>query len=237
MAMARRRKASPLALAVLTTLTEGPKHPYEIARLLRHRGKDQSIKIRYGSLYTVVEGLEGQGFVEAEGTARAGRRPERTVYRITDDGRAELDDRLRELISEPTKEYHQFEAALSLMGVLGPDEVTGLLTERLRLLSIELAGERAAMHELVDEQKLPRLFLVESEYALAIKQAEADWVRGLLAELNDGTLPGLGFWRTWHETGEFPGEWMESDWARADRAIAGEDAAGDTPGESEADQP
>src|SRR3954447_23157105 len=117
--MARRRRVtSPLALSVLATLNEAPMHPYEIARLLRHRGKDQSIKIRYGSLYTVVQKLENDGFVEAEGTARAGRRPERTVYRLTDDGRVELDHRMREIISEPAKEYSQFEAALSLMGVL-----------------------------------------------------------------------------------------------------------------------
>jgi DNA-binding PadR family transcriptional regulator len=233
----RRGVTSPLALSVLSMLTDGPKHPYEIGRLLRHRGKDQSIKIRYGSLYTVVQRLEDQGFVEAEGTARAGRRPERTVYRITDDGREELDHRLRELISEPTKEYSQFEAALSLMGALPPDDVAGLLTERLRLLSIELAGARAAIHELVTEQRLPRLFLIESEYALAIKQAEADWVRSLLAEMADGSLEGLGEWRAWHRTGAFPDDWMDCEWAKADRAIAGDAATGDTSGESEAGRP
>lgn len=230
--MARRRTVtSPLALSVLATLSEGPMHPYEIARLLRHRGKDQSIKIRYGSLYTVVQKLEDHGFVEAEGTARAGRRPERTVYRLTDDGRDELDDRLRELLSEPTKEYPQFEAALSLMGVLSPDDVIGLLTERLRLLDLELATARAGLHELVTKQGLPRLFLIESEYAVALKQAEADWVRGLISELTDGSIDGVGYWRAWHETGEFPDEWAQRDWARADRAVAGESEV-DQPGRS-----
>jgi DNA-binding PadR family transcriptional regulator len=219
MAMARRRRVtSPLALSVLATLNEGPMHPYEIARLLKHRGKDQSIKIRYGSLYTVVQNLENQGFVTAEGTARAGRRPERTVYRLTDDGRDELEDRLRELVSEPVKEYPLFEAALSLLGVLPPDDVIALLTERLRLLEVELAGTRGTLRELVVEQKLPRLFLIESEYALAMKQAETDWVRGLITELTDGSLEGVDHWRAWHKTGEFPDEWAERDWAKADRA-------------------
>jgi DNA-binding PadR family transcriptional regulator len=227
--MARRRKVTnPLALSVLATLNEGPMHPYEIARLLRHRGKDQSIKIRYGSLYTVVQSLENQGFVTAEGTARAGRRPERTVYRLTDDGREELEDRLRELVSEPAKEYPLFEAALSLVGVLPPDEVIGLLTERLRLLEVELASARAALHELTAEQRLPRIFLIESEYGLAIKQAETDWVRGLIQELTDGTLDGVDHWRAWHKTGEFPQEWTERDWAKADRATHGESEVDET---------
>jgi DNA-binding PadR family transcriptional regulator len=217
--MARRRRVtSPLALSVLATLNEAPMHPYEIARLLKHRGKDQSIKIRYGSLYTTVQNLENQGFVTAEGTARAGRRPERTVYRLTDDGRDELEDRLRELVSEPVKEYPLFEAALSLIGVLPPDDVIGLLTERLRQLEVELAAARAGLRELTVEQRLPRLFLVESEYALAMKQAETDWVRGLITELTDGSLEGVDHWRAWHKTGEFPDEWAERDWAKADRA-------------------
>ena len=38
-------------------------HPYEMASELRERGKDQSIKIKWGSLYTVVQNLEKHGFV------------------------------------------------------------------------------------------------------------------------------------------------------------------------------
>jgi DNA-binding PadR family transcriptional regulator len=219
-AMTRRRGlTSPLALSVLATLSEGPMHPYEIARLLRHRGKDHSIKIRYGSLYTVVQNLEKRGLVAAEGTVRAGRRPERTVYRITGDGQAELEDRLRELVGRPVKEYPAFEAALSLAGVLPPDEIIMLLTDRLQLLEVELAGARATLRELVDEQRLPRIFLIESEYAVAMKQAEAGWVRGLLKELADGTLDGVEQLRTWHRTGEFPAEWTQRGWARTDRAM------------------
>jgi DNA-binding PadR family transcriptional regulator len=218
----RRRLTNPLALAVLAMLIDRPMHPYQIAQLLRHRGKDQSFKIRYGSLYTVVQKLEEQGLVAAEGTAREGRRPERTVYRLTDDGREELEDRLRELLSEPVKEYPLFEAALSLVGVLPPDEVVRLLSERVRLLDVELAGTRAALHELVVGQRLPRLFVLETEYAVALKQAEADWVRGLVRELSDGSLEGVKYWRAWHETGTFPEDWQDNDWARADQAIGGE---------------
>jgi DNA-binding PadR family transcriptional regulator len=217
--MARQRKlTNPLALAVLAVLMSAPMHPYEIARVLRQRGKDETIKIRYGSLYTVVQDLERRGLVEAEGTARAGHRPERTVYRLTGDGRRELEDRLRELVGEPGKEYPQFAAALSLVAVLGPDEVATLLGERLRLLEVDIAATQAAVEELVTGQGLPRLFVLEAEYGLAMKRAEADWVRGLKKELEGGSLPDLHHWRTWHETGEFPAELADTDWARADRA-------------------
>jgi DNA-binding PadR family transcriptional regulator len=221
--MARRRKlTNPLALAVLSVLIGGPMHPYEIARVLKHWGKEESIKIRYGSLYTVVQDLEKRGLVEAEGTARAGHRPERTVYRLTPDGRQELEERLRELISEPVKEYPLFASALSLVTVLPPGEVAVLLNERLRTLELEIVASRAMLDELVKVQRLPRVFVLESEYALATKVAEAEWVRETIKELSDDSLPHVQQWRTWHQTGNFPGELADTGWAQADQALFGQ---------------
>jgi DNA-binding PadR family transcriptional regulator len=52
--VSRRRVANPLAFAVLGSLGERPMHPYEISTMLRTRGKDLSIKLNYGSLYSVA---------------------------------------------------------------------------------------------------------------------------------------------------------------------------------------
>ena len=217
--MARKRKlTNPLALAVLAMLHSGPMHPYQVARLLKHRGKDDVIKIRYGSLYTVMQDLAQRGLVEAEGTERAGHRPERTVYRLTEDGREELAERLRELIGEPVKEYPVFAAALSLLPSLPPDEVAGLLAERLQALEMDIVGTSAILEHAASHQ-LPRLFLLETEYGLTMKRAEADWVRELLRELSDGTFADLKLWREVHETGDLPVEARNTDWAQADRAV------------------
>src|SRR5215468_754563 len=100
--MAKRRKVGNLlALALLSLLTQAPMYPYEMAQTLRARGKDQSIKINWGSLYTVVQNLEKHGFIEAASTEREGRQPERTTYRISEAGRAELADWLTELLGVP----------------------------------------------------------------------------------------------------------------------------------------
>jgi DNA-binding PadR family transcriptional regulator len=74
--------SNPLALAVLALLFERPMHPYEMAATLKQRHKGESIKLRYGSLYTVIELLLKRGFIAAQKTAREGRRPERTVYTL-----------------------------------------------------------------------------------------------------------------------------------------------------------
>ena len=94
-----RRRGNPLALAVLACLTEQPMHPYEMAATMRTRGQDASIRLNYGSLYGVVETLLKRGLIKEQEVVRDGRRPERTVYRITTAGRAEIDEWLSELRS------------------------------------------------------------------------------------------------------------------------------------------
>jgi len=208
--MAKRRKVSNLlALSLLTLLTERPMYPYEMASMLRERGKDQTIKINWGSFYTVVQNLEKYGFIEAVEVAREGRQPERTTYRITDAGREELRDWMRELLSVPEREYTRFEAALGEWGIMPPDEVASLLRQRLETLEAANAAQQAQLDAWT--ARLPRLFLIESEYYLALRRAEAEWLRGLLKELADGTFPGLDGWRQIHETGQMPAEFTALD--------------------------
>jgi DNA-binding PadR family transcriptional regulator len=215
--MAKRRKVSNLlALSLLTLLRERPMYPYEMAAALRGRGKDQAIKINWGSLYTVVQNLDKHGFIETVEVAREGRQPERTTYQITDAGQTELKDWLRELLSVPEREYTRFEAALGDSAVLPPDELIDLLRQRLAALEAGNAEHQAGLDALVST--IPRLFLIESEYYLAQRRAEAEWVRGLLKEFTDGTFPGIDAWRHFHATGQVPDEvlaLMEQEGARA----------------------
>ena len=210
--MARRKVSNPLALAVLSLLTERPMHPYEMSSTLRERAKEASIKLNYGSLYSVVEALQRHGLIEIHETVREGRRPERTVYAITDAGRTEFVDWLSELLAMPVKEYTQFEAALSLMPGLPPDEVTRLLQVRRTRLEVELIGGKAVREEMT-RQGLPELFVIEDEYVQAIRRAELEFVDRLIARIKDGSLGGVDVWRQAHETGELP---TEADWKRAE---------------------
>lgn len=199
--MAKRRKVGNLlALALLAGLREKPMHPYEMATLLRERGKEFSIKIQWGSLYTVVQNLEKHGFVEAVDTTRQGKRPERTVYAITAAGRAELEDWMRELLAEPRQEFTAYEAALSNAGVLTPDTVIDLLRRRIAALDAIVRDGREGLVKAMET--VPRLFLVEAEYKLAMAEAEAGWTRSLLAELVDGTMPSMDLWRRYHQQTE-----------------------------------
>ena len=158
----KRKVNNLLGLAVLSYLSRAPMHPYELGRTLREHGDARSIKFNHGSLYMVVQQLEKAGFVTAQETFREGQRPERTVYAITDAGRREQRDWLRELVEEPRHEYPHFVAALSLIAALPPDDVVELLGTRLG----RLAEQRAETRDLVDTTLaagVHPLFLVEEE--------------------------------------------------------------------------
>src|SRR5918911_3816244 len=173
--MTRRRVSNPLALAVLSCLNEKPMHPYEISTTLRSRGKESSIKLNYGSLYSVVESLQKHGLITSRETTREGRRPERTVYEITESGVEEFEDWLAELLSTPVRDYTSLEAGLSLMAGLPPDEVTRLLDERALKLRTEARAVDATLAEAAGIG-VPQLFLVETTYRRRLLQTELDFV-------------------------------------------------------------
>jgi DNA-binding PadR family transcriptional regulator len=202
--MASKRKVGNLlALAVMSYLSQRPMHPYELGRTLREHGDARSIKFNHGSLYMVVGQLAKAGYITELETSRAGQRPERTVYALTDAGRAEFSDWLRELVAEPQQEYPHFVAALSLIAALPPGEVVHLLQHRLD----RLHQARAEIRALIDTtlaRGVPELFLVEEEYRLSLLTAETAFVEEFIGKI---TAPRTGWgaeWARFHDQSAAP---------------------------------
>ena len=189
----KRKVGNLLALAVMSYLSQQPMHPYELGRTLRDHGDERSIKFNHGSLYMVVGQLAKAGYITELETTREGQRPERTVYALTDAGRAEFRDWLRELVAEPQHEYPQFVAALSLIAALPPSDVLPLLRRRLD----RLAEVRAQIRGLIDAtmaRGVPELFLIEEEYRLALLDAETSFAEQFIGKI---THPETGWGPAW----------------------------------------
>lgn len=191
-----RQVTNPLALAVLAYLMERPMHPYELGKVLKRRNAQESIKYRHASLYMVVDQLSRDGYIEAQETAREGQRPERTVYRLTEAGRTELQERMRELVAVPAKEYPRFEAALALIAVLPPDEVATLLGERREAL----ARQATELRDRLAKSDVDPLWLIEHEYRLGQTEAELRFLERLRHLVTDGAPEFGAFWRALHAT-------------------------------------
>ena len=173
---------SPLALVVLGLLAEEPMHAYRIRQLIRQRGKDGVVNVaRSNSVYQTIDRLGRSGLIRVRATTRGTGRPDRTTYEITADGRSALREWLVKTLSTPAREFPEFPAALATMSATTPTEAMRALTERVEALTVRIK-------DLDKPPNVPRLFLVEDEYALAMARAELRWVRSLIADLESKEL-------------------------------------------------
>jgi Transcriptional regulator PadR-like family len=148
-----------------------------------------------------VARLADRGLIEPVEVSREGRRPERTVYAITEAGREELLDWLWELTSVPDVEYPAFAAPLMFIYALGKDRAIAALSQRAARLEAEISSaDTFAAAMLAEVPDFPRIFGVEEEYAQTMRRAELAWLRATVAELRDGTFP----WPEREDLPEYP---------------------------------
>jgi DNA-binding PadR family transcriptional regulator len=171
---------------VLALLSERPMHPYEMQRLMIARGDDKVVRVQRGSLYPAVERLVAAGLVEHEATVRAGRRPERTVYRITDEGAEVARTWLLDMLSVHKNEYPEFGAALSFGALVDSTTFAAAIRRRRDQLAGELEESSAVVKHLTDG--LPRVFILENEFVIAMRRAELDFLDGIVADIDEGRL-------------------------------------------------
>lgn len=178
---------SPLNLVVLALLYECPMHPYRMHKLIQERGKDEVVNIRSrNSIQQTVNRLEREGLIEENGTEREANYPSRTIYAITDTGRAAVLDSLRRLLSSPAREYPSFPAALAFLTLMSPRRATELLRARRdELAELTTRKKTATKHA---AERLPRIFLIEDDYTITMRQAEIAWLDRTIEAMESGDL-------------------------------------------------
>jgi DNA-binding PadR family transcriptional regulator len=192
--MSKPPKRSPIALAVLIMLCEAPMHPYRMQRLIKERGKDEVINVEQrASLYQTIQRLEREGLIAAQQTIRDDKRPERTVYEITEAGRATALGWVREILSTPASEYPEFPAALSFLAFLTPEDALRQLERRAGALEAALAHTSGVL-EKTEAMGLPRLFVLEIDYLRTAHAAELAWVTAVIEDLRAGRLAWSDAW-------------------------------------------
>jgi DNA-binding PadR family transcriptional regulator len=173
-------------MVVLSLVCEEPMHPYRMQALIKERGKDQIANVaQRNSVYQTIDALLRSGLIAVRETSREERRPERTVYEATEEGRRTLVAWMRTVLSTPAREFPDFPAALSLMVVLEPEDVRALLETRLEALQKRVTELEGPVPE-----EFPRVFLLEGEYIASVVRAEITWLRGVVADLRSRRL----FW-------------------------------------------
>ncbi|MGW5742466.1 PadR family transcriptional regulator [Amycolatopsis sp. NPDC003861] len=181
-------KLTPLGIAVLELLHEGPMHPYEMATLMRERYVDTRVNVKAGSLYHTVERLHRSGFIEVVDTQRDGRRPERTVYGMTQTGLDEFNQRGRELLGDVATEFPAYLSGLAVIDELGREASLAELETRLMRLRAAVASDRAVQQRLTDNQ-VPEIYWLDWRYQCDHRLFELEWTERLAEDLRSGRIP------------------------------------------------
>ncbi|HKN55670.1 MAG TPA: helix-turn-helix transcriptional regulator [Amycolatopsis sp.] len=189
-------KLTPLGIAVLELLHEKPMHPYEMAQLMRERYVDTRVNVKAGSLYHTVERLQGSGYIEVVDTQRDGRRPERTVYGMTEAGRDAFVERARQLLGDVVLEYPAYLSGLAVVDDLDKETVLLELEHRITRLRAAVAADRVVLERL-ESDKTPEIYWLDWRYSTDRRAFELEWTERLFEDLGTGRItfvqdqPGL----------------------------------------------
>ena len=168
-------------------------HPYRMQRLIKDRGKDQVINVaQRASLYQTINQLLREGLITFWETTRQEGFPERTLYQLTDQGHLTAQAWMRDMLSEPTREFPEFPAAVSLLPLLTPDDAI----HQMEIREAKLITQIALFDKEIESEagRLARLFLLETEYMRIMLDAELRWIRSLIADLRSGQLTWTQDW-------------------------------------------
>jgi DNA-binding PadR family transcriptional regulator len=174
-------------MALLSLVAEEPMHAYRMQQMIKERHQDDVINVaQRNTIYQTIDRLHRDGLIQVRETSREVNRPERTVYEPTQAGLDTLKQWMRTMLATPAREFPEFPAALAFLPVLPPDEAAAALEERVSALSARVT---ALSTDLTEGAKfLNRLFMVETEYQLAVAKTELDYVTGLVADIRSGAL-------------------------------------------------
>lgn len=175
-------------MAVLALLAEEPMHVYRMQQLIRERAKDTVVNVASrNSVHQVVDRLVRDGLaVVRDGAIPTGTGRGRTTYGITAAGATTLTAWFDEVLAAPQEEFPTFPAALAFVALLTPDQVATQLARRADALRATLALPGPAV--VAAERHLPRVFLLEDEYKVAMAAAELAWLDQVVADLRSGSL-------------------------------------------------
>jgi DNA-binding PadR family transcriptional regulator len=176
-------------LVVLGLLaTRGAMHGHRIRREAEITNVESWGGVNVGALYRELHRLEDEGLVEPVRSEQEGRRPARTIYAITDEGRRELVQLRTSAWRSEAGHLDPVGVALLFGGQPDPAELAEHIASRRQLL-------RANLESLVAERDrnapyLPMAALAAYRRGELRLAAELDWHRELERMLTESAVPG-----------------------------------------------
>ncbi|WP_144940814.1 PadR family transcriptional regulator [Paenibacillus sp. 32O-W] len=179
-----------MKLAILGLLMEKDNHPYEMLQEMKEREMHYYMKIQYGSLYYAIDQLNKNGWIEKVEVTSEGNRPEKTIYRITEDGKKQFQTMLLEQMQEPPQLVHPLFAALSFARYGDQDRIAEIVRQQMESMEQMVHKMKALYDEHVPYASRSSLHMMWGGYLHAL--TEWNWLKTLYEEAKAGKLTEIG---------------------------------------------
>jgi DNA-binding PadR family transcriptional regulator len=154
----------------------GPRHGHRIRRAAEQANVAAWGGVTMGALYREMRALDEEGLIAAVRTETEGRRPARTIYEITPEGRRELAILREQALAEPKQAPDAVAVALAFGGTGEGGVALPLLRARRDVLQREVEGIAAERARLVAEGILGAVDAAVFRRGELLRAAEVAWI-------------------------------------------------------------
>jgi DNA-binding PadR family transcriptional regulator len=170
---------NPLVLPLLGLLVEQPRHQYALLAALRERYRH--LRVRTGSVYTLVGSLQEAGWIApAAPNAPAGAQP--VAFRLTADGTTEFRRRVvADIEDADPANTGRFITALAYVGILDRPEAITTLTTRVAALRRRAEDLEGA----VEAAGLAPIFMIEAAFLASQTRHDTAWLEDFIGRIRD----------------------------------------------------
>jgi len=172
-------------LAILSLVTEKPRHGYEIEQVIEDRGMRDWTDVGFSSIYYLLNKLEKSGLIESQLQSPEGKGPTRKVYRVTQPGQQAQMEATLQALSTPQGGSTPFLLGLSNFPIVPIDQVIEALTAYGQQLEERLHSMLARAEA---QRPLPPFVDAMFDYSKVMIEAELDWIKNFIKEVEAGSV-------------------------------------------------
>jgi DNA-binding PadR family transcriptional regulator len=171
-------------MALGTLASHGPQHGHQIRRTAEVTNVGEWGGVSVGALYRELRLMAGEGLVTEVRTEQVGRRPARTVYAITDEGRLELGTLREQAIRDTRPAPDPVGVALTFSGTGDdPGQFVRWMNARRDLIAVALREVSADREQLVAKGYISPLVAVVMRRTELMLDGELRWHEELMQAL------------------------------------------------------
>ena len=163
-------------ITILGILNEQPVHAYQLEQLLKEKKLKNKVELAFSSIYAVLKKLEKRSLVTSK-LERIPKHADKKVYTITEEGKTELRDNLRQLLSKPETQKSSFELCLHFSNLIPNSELKEILKMYEAELTRMIQNQIKEITTLKTDNQVKRALYNRS---LKLWQAEKQWLKELI---------------------------------------------------------